>query len=40
MGGAYSFYFLGGKRLYTIPQELGYKCYPFEELNVYPHPFP
>ena len=40
MGSAYSFYFLGGKRLYTIPQELGYKCYPFEELNVYPHPFP
>lgn len=40
MGGAYPFYFLGGKRLYDVPQKLGHKSLSFEELNKFPHPFP
>lgn len=40
MGGSYSWYFLGGERLYSVPQKLGYKCNDFDHLNKYPHPFP
>lgn len=40
LGGSYSWYFLGSKRLYTIPEKFGYKCNDFENLNKYPHPFP
>ncbi|HKJ30257.1 MAG TPA: YcaO-like family protein [Balneolales bacterium] len=40
MGGAYPFYFLGGRRLYEVPSKLGYESHPYEELNKFPHPFP
>jgi ribosomal protein S12 methylthiotransferase accessory factor len=40
LSGAYGYYFLGGKRLYSVPTQMGYKCYDFEHLNEYPHPFP
>jgi ribosomal protein S12 methylthiotransferase accessory factor len=40
MGGAYPFYFHGGKRLYEVPQLMGYKSNSYDELNKFPHPFP
>ena len=40
MSGGYPFYFLGGKRLYETPVNLGYPERTYEELNKYPHPFP
>lgn len=40
MGGAYPFYFLGGKRLYEVPKMMGYHSHSFDELNKFPHPFP
>ncbi|RCW26107.1 ribosomal protein S12 methylthiotransferase accessory factor [Marinilabilia salmonicolor] len=40
MGGAFPFYFLGGKRLYEVPSLMGYKSNSFDSLNKYPHPFP
>ncbi|MDR3143165.1 MAG: hypothetical protein LBU37_15780 [Tannerellaceae bacterium] len=40
LGGAYPFYFLGGKRMYSVPKQLGYELNNFENLNIYPHPFP
>jgi len=40
MGGAYPFYFLGGKRLYEVPKILGHYSREYDELNKYPHPFP
>lgn len=40
LNGTYGKYYLGGERLYSVPEKLGYgmKCY--EDLNTYPHPFP
>lgn len=40
MSGTYSLYFLGGDRLYSVPEIMGYKSHNFENLNHYPHPFP
>lgn len=40
LAGAYPFYFLGGKRLYTVPESMGYKSNNFDHLNKFPHPFP
>jgi ribosomal protein S12 methylthiotransferase accessory factor len=40
MGGAYSFYFLGGKRLYEVPAIMGHRSRNYDELNKFPHPFP
>ena len=40
LSGIYSAYFLGGKRLYSIPSKMGYKQNDFHNLNKYPHPFP
>lgn len=40
MGGAYPFYFLGGKRLYEVPEKMGYTSHSYSELNEFPHPFP
>lgn len=40
LAGAYPFYFLGGKRLYSVPKEMGYKSNDLHHLNKYPHPFP
>lgn len=40
MSGGYPFYFLGGKRLYETPVNMGYPKRGFAELNKYPHPFP
>lgn len=40
LGGAYSNYFLGGKRLYEIPGYLGVVANDFDNLNKFPHPFP
>jgi ribosomal protein S12 methylthiotransferase accessory factor len=38
----YNHRLLGGKRLYEVPQILGFQDYPtsIEELNPYPHPYP
>ncbi|MDL1913114.1 MAG: hypothetical protein FDW93_01095 [Bergeyella sp.] len=40
LAGSYPFYFLGGKRLYEVPNILGIKSKEYEELNKFPHPFP
>lgn len=40
MTGAYSFYPLGGKRLYEVPAACGYESHDFQHLNKFPHPFP
>ena len=40
MSGGYLFYFHGGKRMFEVPEKMGYKKLSFEELNKYPHPFP
>ncbi len=40
MSGGYPFYFLGGKRLYEVPELMGYPKLDFDSLNKYPHPFP
>jgi len=40
LGGAYHFYFLGGKRLYEVPSAMGYKSHSYDNLNKFPHPFP
>lgn len=40
MTGAYSYYPLGGKRLYEAPKKLGYSSNDFKNLNKFPHPFP
>lgn len=40
MGGAYPLYFLGGKRLYEVPEIMGYKSNSYDDLNKFPHPFP
>lgn len=38
--GNYNYGFFGGKRLYEVPEKLGYKVKDFDELNKFPHPFP
>ena len=40
LSGNYNYYFLGGERLYTVPEKLGFKTKHYEGLNPYPHPFP
>ncbi|MDH6310948.1 ribosomal protein S12 methylthiotransferase accessory factor [Dysgonomonas sp. PFB1-18] len=40
LGGIYPYYYLGGKRLYEVPESLGYTAHDFDLLNPYPHPFP
>lgn len=40
LSGSYSFYFCGGKRLYTVPEQFGFKNREFSQLNKNPHPFP
>lgn len=40
MAGGYPFYFLGGKRVYDVPELMGYGRLDFDTLNKYPHPFP
>ena len=40
MTGAYSYYPLGGKRLYEVPVKCGYISHDFRNLNKFPHPFP
>lgn len=40
LAGSYPFYFLGGKRLYDVPKQLGYQSKKFDDLNKFPHPFP
>lgn len=40
MAGGYSFYFLGGKRMYDVPEIMGYPRLDYDTLNKYPHPFP
>jgi len=40
LGGSYPFYFLGGDRMFSVPAQLGYESNNFENLNIYPHPFP
>lgn len=40
MAGGYPFYFSGGRRLYEVPELMGYGKREFADLNTYPHPFP
>lgn len=40
MTGAYTYYPLGGRRLYEVPIKCGYKANNFANLNKFPHPFP
>ena len=40
LAGSYPFYFLGGERLYSVPEKMGYKSNDFHHLNKLPHPFP
>lgn len=40
LGGTYPYYFLGGERLYTVPQTLGYPAKDYHQLSKFPHPFP
>jgi len=40
LSGGYPFYFSGGKRLYEVPELLGYGRKDYAALNKYPHPFP
>ncbi|MBC6994038.1 YcaO-like family protein [Neolewinella lacunae] len=40
MAGSYAHYFSGGRRLYEVPEKLGYLVRDFDQLNPYPHPFP
>lgn len=40
MAGGYPFYFLGGKRMYEVPERMGYPRLDFDSLNKFPHPFP
>lgn len=40
MTGAYTYYPLGGKRLYEVPIKCGYKTLEYKNLNKLPHPFP
>lgn len=40
LSGSYPFYFLGGKRIYSVPKKFGYVSNDFFNLNKFPHPFP
>lgn len=40
MSGAYPFYFNGAKRLFEVPELLGWGKKTYEDLNIHPHPFP
>ncbi|MBF1404515.1 YcaO-like family protein [Prevotella histicola] len=40
LNGAYGGYYLGGKRLYEVPEKMGFKKLKFEDLTTMPHPFP
>ncbi|MDC1105645.1 YcaO-like family protein [Prolixibacteraceae bacterium] len=40
LAGAYLLYYHGGKRLYEVPQAMGYTSNDFDNLNPFPHPFP
>ena len=40
MSGVYPLYFHGGKRLYEVPKIMGYHSHDYDNLNIYPHPFP
>lgn len=40
LAGSYQSYFLGGERLYSVPEKMGYPVKTFKELNKFPHPFP
>ena len=40
LAGSYPFYFLGGERLYSVPQKMGFKSNDYNLLNKFPHPFP
>lgn len=40
MTGAYSYYPLGGNRLYEVPKKMGYVSHDYYNLNKFPHPFP
>lgn len=40
LSGGYPFYFSGGKRLYDVPEQLGYPRPEYDDFNKHPHPFP
>jgi len=40
LSGAYPLYYNGGKRLYSVPEQLGFTAHDYDNLNKYPHPFP
>lgn len=40
INGSYNSYYFGGKRLYDVPEKMGYNKKTYDELNFMPHPFP
>jgi ribosomal protein S12 methylthiotransferase accessory factor len=40
MSGAYTFYFNGSERLFSVPEKLGLGKKTYHDLNKFPHPFP
>ncbi len=40
MAGSYKTYFNGGRRLFEVPEQMGYGKRTYDDLNPYPHPFP
>jgi ribosomal protein S12 methylthiotransferase accessory factor len=40
LAGSFPFYYSGGKRLYSVPKEMGYVTNDYNHLNKFPHPFP
>lgn len=40
LNGSYGKYYLGGKRLYEVPERMGFSKLSFDDLTTMPHPFP
>ena len=40
LNGAYGRYYLGGKRLFEVPEKMGFSRLSFDDLTTMPHPFP
>lgn len=40
LSGAYPLYYSGGKRIFEVPEKMGYEANDYDHLNPYPHPFP
>ncbi|MDY3913520.1 MAG: YcaO-like family protein [Phocaeicola sp.] len=40
LNGAYGRYYLGGNRLFEVPEKMGFTKLSFDDLTIKPHPFP